>query len=132
MQAAEDLAEVITAEVLGLVKSSAAYIRSEWGWNTVCALMKAASHHPAAFPMALEALSVVIQEGHLMRQNFQPCLETSLSFINNSQKHGAPERATQVHLRDQPPASACGAPGSWALSSCFVAERLCAHVDARL
>jgi len=93
---AEDLAEVITSEVLGLVKSSAAYIRSEWGWNTVCALLKAASHHPAAFPMAFEALGVLVQEGHLMKQNFLPCLETALTFIDNSQKQAAPSHTKKV------------------------------------
>uniref|UniRef100_A0A061R742 Arf guanine-nucleotide exchange factor gnom-like isoform x1 n=1 Tax=Tetraselmis sp. GSL018 TaxID=582737 RepID=A0A061R742_9CHLO len=93
---AEDLAEVITAEVLGLVKSSASYIRSEWGWNTVCALLKAASHHPAAFPKAFEALGVISQEDHLMKESFVPCLETALAFIDNSQQQNAPERAKQV------------------------------------
>lgn len=93
---AEDLAVVITGEVLGLVKSSAAYIKSEWGWKTVCALLKAASHHPAAFPMAFEALVVVAQDGHLMMANFLPVLETAVSFIDSTNKQETPERATQV------------------------------------
>ena len=85
------------AQVLVLVKSSAAYIKSKWGWETVIALLKAASHHPNAFPMAFEALGVVAQEGHLMKENFGICLETAISFINNnSNKQNAPERATQV------------------------------------
>jgi len=93
---AEELAVVITGEVLGLVKTSAAYIQSEWGWKTVCTLLKAASHHSAARGMAFEALGVITQEGHLTVDNFRPCLETAMDFIDNVNQQGAAQEATQV------------------------------------
>lgn len=95
-KAAEDLAVVITGEVLGMVKSSATYIKSEWGWNTVCTLLKAASHHPGAFPMAFEALCVITGEGHLTADNFAPCLQTAMGFIDNHVQHDTAEQATQA------------------------------------
>lgn len=82
-----ELAEPISAEVLALLKASAAYIRTADGWNTVCLLLTTTSIHPGAANNVFEALGCICSnQGLLNEVNFGPCLETALRFAEQYAK----------------------------------------------
>ncbi|KAL3131638.1 hypothetical protein ABBQ38_007935 [Trebouxia sp. C0009 RCD-2024] len=91
-----DLAHQIAAELLKLVKSSAAYIRSARGWKTVCALINMTALHPEASQTSFEAFALVCKDDKLMTAaNFAPLLETALVFVDRHAKDPYPERSLE-------------------------------------
>ena len=82
-----ELAAPLSAELLKMVKASAAYIRSARGWKTVCALINMTALHPEASQASFEAFSLVCKDEKLLSgSNFAPCLETALVFLDRHAK----------------------------------------------
>lgn len=82
-----ELAAPLSAELLKMVKASAAFIRSARGWKTVCALINMTALHPEASQASFEAFSVVCKDEKLLSgSNFAPCLETALVFLDRHAK----------------------------------------------
>ncbi|DBA68573.1 TPA: hypothetical protein ACH3X2_013515 [Trebouxia sp. C0005] len=91
-----DLAQQITTELLKLVKSSAAYIRSARGWKTVCALINMTALHPEASQTSFEAFALVCKDEKLLTPaNFAPLLETALVFVDRHAKDPYPTRSIE-------------------------------------
>jgi brefeldin A-resistance guanine nucleotide exchange factor 1 len=81
--AAWSLSEVIANDILGLVKSSGPYIRTEADWRTISALIRMTSARAEAVPAAFEALSVACRDtGALSAESYMPLLETCLQLID--------------------------------------------------
>lgn len=93
--AAWSLAEGIATDVLGLVKSSGPYIRTEADWRTIAALIRLTSARPEAVPAAFEALSMACRDpGALSSESYMPLLETCLQLIDRY-KGSHPEAAVR-------------------------------------
>ncbi|KAL0041048.1 hypothetical protein WJX77_003321 [Trebouxia sp. C0004] len=91
-----DLAQQIATELLKLVKSSAAYIRSARGWKTVCALINMTALHPEASQTSFEAFALVCKDDKLLTPaNFAPLLETALVFVDRHAKDPYPTRSIE-------------------------------------
>lgn len=97
-----DLAEPLSAELLSLVKSSATYIHTPDGWETVCMLLVTTSIHPRATANSFEALRSVCSTPQLLSEvNFVPCLEALLRFVDQYSKNVGVEQGLEaLHMVD--------------------------------
>lgn len=68
-------------QVLALVASSAAFIRSAHGWKTVCALITATSINPEAAPTSLNALASVARSQALSTVSFLPVMDAIVACV---------------------------------------------------
>lgn len=68
--------------MLALLKSSAPYVRTEAGWQTVCAIVRLTSLRPDCVALSYESLAVACRNpAALTAASYMPLMETSLQFI---------------------------------------------------